>query len=170
MVLLGIGCVCQDPLPLGRKTHVGEPSPTCMALPQEAEVASERLMGHLALCVLTRETGKSFLKTSSGFWQRFQGTGLKAARWPLHTFSFSILAFLFPTVSHHPASLASSSHFFFGVLPSPNDFCLSFHLPCHLIFFLPHLSGVGGDGGILYGGKTQVLECSLGFQLNPATF
>lgn len=167
---MGIGCVCQDPLPLGRKTHVGEPSPTCMALPQEAKVASARLMGHLALCVLIRETGKSFLKTSSGFWQRFQGTRLKAARWPLHTFSFSILAFLFPTVSHHPASLASSSHFFFGVLPSPMISAFPFICPVILSSSCPHLSGVGGDGGILYGGKTQVLECSLGFQLNPATF
>ena len=167
---MGIGCVCQVSLPLGRKTHMGEPSQMCMALPQEAKVASERLMGHLALCVLTRETGKSFLKNSSGFWQRFQGTGLKAARWPRHTFSLSIFAFLFPTVSHHPASLASSSHFFFGVLPSPNDFCLSFHLPCHLIFLLSSFIRDGGRRGHFVRWKDTGFGMQPGLSAQPRNF
>lgn len=168
---MGIGCGCQDPLPLGRKTHMGEPSPTCMALPQEAKVASERLMGHLALCVLIRETGKSFLKASSGFWQRFQGTGLKAARWPLHTFSFSILAFLFPH-SLSPSCIPLLPLLISSLVFCPPQMISAFPFICPVILSssCPHLSGVGGDGGILCGGKTQVLECSLGFQPNPATF
>lgn len=79
--------------------------------------------------------GKSFLKNSSSFWQGFQRRGVKAAGWLLYPFFLLILAFFFPTVSHHPASLASSSRFFFGALASPSNFCLSFHLPCHLTFF-----------------------------------
>ena len=116
----------------------------------------ERLMGHLALCVLTREMEKSFSGGDS------RGGGCSCRMAPAYIFS-SILAFFFPTVSHHPASLASSSHFFLGVWPPPNDFCLSFHVPCHLTFCLFTLIRSGGWEGTLYGGETWVLEYSLAF-------
>ena len=105
---------------------------------------------------------KSFLKNSSGFWRGFQRRGLQLQDGPRIHFS-SILAFFFPTVSHYPASLASSSRFFLGVWPPPNDFCLSFHVPCHLTFCLFTFIRSTGWEGTLYGGETRVLEYSLAF-------
>ena len=86
----------------------------------------ERLMGHLALCVLTREMEKSFLKNSTGFWRGFQRRGLQLQDGPCIHF-FLNPCFLF---SH---SLSSSCF---------SRFLLSFLLRCLAPpkWFLPLLS------------------------------
>lgn len=112
----------------------------CAALPWEAKVAFWKINKAFGSQLLTREKVKNFLKNSSGSWQGFQRRfwRLQDAS-PTPYIFLPILAFFlffFFIVSHHPTTLASFYPFFFGVLASQNEVCLSFELPCHPIFFL----------------------------------
>lgn len=140
----------------------------CAALPWEAKVAFWKINKAFGSQLLTREKVKSFLKNSSGSWQGFQ-----RRVWRLQDASPTPYIFL-PMLSFF---------FFHSLSPSYYScFLLSFLLWCFglpkwgLPFLLVALSSdrlpvlIHQDLNTLLGGKTQTLECSLGFQRHSATF
>lgn len=98
-------------------------------------MAIERLMGHLVLSFITREEGESFLKNRSGFGQRFQRRGLKAAGWAPDPFHLPNPCFVF---SHS----LSPAHFLV-FWPHKMISAFPFSCPVTLPSSCSHSSGTG---------------------------